>query len=114
MCVLQQYTSSTEGMGVRKGTVVLFVPTLFGCFLGIPSLYVFSFSKMLFCDCNVGEDGHRSAQQGRYRFLLMHITEDSMFYSGPVLLEECSYYYSVATATHFGSIIKRIPSIIIV
>ena len=27
------------GMGVRKGTVVSFVPTLFGCFLGIPSLY---------------------------------------------------------------------------
>ena len=26
------------GMGVRKGTVVSFVPTLFGCFLGIPSL----------------------------------------------------------------------------
>ena len=32
-------------MGVRKGTVVLFVPTLFGWFLGIPSLYVFSFLK---------------------------------------------------------------------
>ena len=30
--------------------MVSFVPTLFGCFLGIPSLYVFSFSKMLFCD----------------------------------------------------------------
>ena len=35
--------SEDIGMGVRKGTVVLFVPTLFGCFLGIPSLYVFSF-----------------------------------------------------------------------
>ena len=35
--------SKDVGMGVRKGTVVLFVPTLFGCFLGIPSLYVFSF-----------------------------------------------------------------------
>ena len=42
--------SKDIGMGVRKGTVVSFVPTLFGCFLGIPSLYVFSFSKMLFCD----------------------------------------------------------------
>ena len=28
------------GMGVRKGTVVLFIPTLFGCFLGILSPYV--------------------------------------------------------------------------
>ena len=37
-------------MGVRKGTVVSFVLTLFGCFLGIPSLYVCSFKKMLFCD----------------------------------------------------------------
>ena len=35
------------GMGVCKGTVVSFVPTLCGCFLGIPSLYVFSF---FFCD----------------------------------------------------------------
>ena len=31
------------GMGVRKGTVVSFVPTLFGCFLGIPSLCLFIF-----------------------------------------------------------------------
>ena len=31
------------GMGVRKGTVVSLVPTLFGYFLRIPSLYVFSF-----------------------------------------------------------------------
>ena len=31
------------GMGVHKGNVVLFVPSLFGCFLGISSLYVFSF-----------------------------------------------------------------------
>ena len=37
-------------MGVRKGTVVSFIPTLFGCFLGIPSLYVFSFFQMFFCD----------------------------------------------------------------
>ena len=26
-------TSTDIGIGVRKGTVVLFVPTLFGCFL---------------------------------------------------------------------------------
>ena len=31
-------TSKDIGLGVRKGTVVSFVPTLFGCFLGIPSL----------------------------------------------------------------------------
>ena len=31
------------GMGVRKGTVVLFVSALFGCFLGIPSLCLFIF-----------------------------------------------------------------------
>ena len=35
--------SKDVGMGVRKGTVVSFVPTLYGCFLGIPSLYVCSF-----------------------------------------------------------------------
>ena len=35
--------SKDIGMGVRKGTVVSFVPTLFGYFLGIASLYVFSF-----------------------------------------------------------------------
>ena len=29
--------SKDIGMGVRKGTVVSFVPTLFGYFLGIPS-----------------------------------------------------------------------------
>ena len=42
--------SKDIGMGVRKGTVVSFIPTLFGYFLGIPSLYVFSFFKMFFCD----------------------------------------------------------------
>ena len=42
--------SKDIGMGVRKGTVVSFVPTLFGYFLGIPSLYVFSFFKMCLCD----------------------------------------------------------------
>ena len=40
--------SKNVGMGVRKGTVVLFVPTLFGCLLGIPSLYVFSFFFVTF------------------------------------------------------------------
>ena len=30
------------GMEVHKCTVVLFIPTLFGCFLGIPPLCVFS------------------------------------------------------------------------
>ena len=33
--------SKDIGMGIHKGTVVSFVPTLFGCFLGIPSPYVF-------------------------------------------------------------------------
>ena len=37
--------SKDIGMGVSKGTVVSFVPTLFGCFWGIPFLYVFSFCK---------------------------------------------------------------------
>ena len=41
---------------------------------------------------NVGEDGRRSAQQGLYRFHLMHIMEDSVFYSGLALLYQCSYY----------------------
>ena len=36
--------SKDIGMGVRKGTVVSFVPTLFGYFLGIPSVQFF------FCD----------------------------------------------------------------
>ena len=43
--------SKDIGMGVRKGTVVSFVPTLFGYFLGIPSLYVFSFFEMFFVTC---------------------------------------------------------------
>ena len=38
--------SKDIGMGVNKGTVVSFDPTLFGYFLEIPSLYVCSF----FCD----------------------------------------------------------------
>ena len=39
------------GMGVRKGTVVLFVLTLFGCFFEIPSLYVSSFFLIFFVTC---------------------------------------------------------------
>ena len=42
--------SKDIGMGVRKGTVVSFVPTLFGYFFGIPSLHVFSFCKKKICD----------------------------------------------------------------
>ena len=38
-------------MGIRIGTVVAFVPTLFGCFLGFhPCNYVFLFVKNVFCD----------------------------------------------------------------
>ena len=52
------------GMRVRKGTVISFVPTLFGCFLGIPSLHIFSSFKMLFCDLFVlffgGRWGYRA------------------------------------------------------
>ena len=43
--------SKDIGMGVRKGTVVSFVPTLLGCFWRIPSLYVFSFLKCFFVTC---------------------------------------------------------------
>ena len=50
MCLVGKM-SKDIGMGVRKGTVVSFVPILFSCFLGIPSLYVFSFKKMLFVTC---------------------------------------------------------------
>ena len=42
--------SKDIGMGVCKGTVVPFIPTrLFGYFLGIPSLYVFS--NVFFVTC---------------------------------------------------------------
>ena len=50
VCVVGKM-SKDLGMGVRKGTVVLFVRTLFGYFWGIPSLYVFSFLKMFFVTC---------------------------------------------------------------
>ena len=38
------------GMGVRKGTVVSFVPTLFGYFLGIPYLLCLFIFLNVFCD----------------------------------------------------------------
>ena len=51
VCMWLEKYQKDIGMGVRKGTVVLFVPTLFGCFLGIPSLYVSSFFfYVFFCD----------------------------------------------------------------
>ena len=37
------------GMGIRKSIQCGVIPTLFGCFLGIPSLYVLSFLKCFFC-----------------------------------------------------------------
>ena len=41
--------SKDIGMGIRKGAVVSFVPTLFGCFLGIPSLlFLFIFINEFF------------------------------------------------------------------
>ena len=40
--------SKDIGMGVRKGAVASFVPTLFGYFLGIPSLYLCMSFKMFF------------------------------------------------------------------
>ena len=42
VCVVGKM-SNDIGMGAHKGTVVSCVPTLFGYFLGIPSLYAFSF-----------------------------------------------------------------------
>ena len=43
--------SKDIGMGVRKGTVVSFVPTLFGCFLG--PYMSFHFLKCFFVTCYV-------------------------------------------------------------
>ena len=44
--------SKDIGMGVHKGTVVSFVPTLFGCFLGIFHPYVsLHFFKCFFVTC---------------------------------------------------------------
>ena len=42
--------SKDIGMGIRKSIQCGVIPTLFGCFLGIPSLYVLSFLKCFFCD----------------------------------------------------------------
>ena len=42
--------SKDIGMGVRKGTVVSFVPTLFIAFWGFHPYYVCSFFKMFSCD----------------------------------------------------------------
>ena len=39
------------GMGIRKSIQCGVIPTLFGCFLGIPSLYISSFLKCLFVTC---------------------------------------------------------------
>ena len=49
VCVLLENLMPKDiGMRVRKGTMVSFVPTLFGYFLGIPSLYVFPFFYYVF------------------------------------------------------------------
>ena len=40
--------SKDIGTGVRKGTVVSFVPTLFGCFLGFHPYTSFHFLKCFF------------------------------------------------------------------
>ena len=58
---------------------------------------------------NVGEDGRKSAQQWRYRLHLMHTMEVSMVYSGLAVV----LTIIVATAIHFGSVIRRTSSIII-
>ena len=64
-------TSKDIGMGVRKGTVVSFVPTLFGCFLGIPSLYVFSFFFNVFCDLFQLFFGSWGLNSRRYTIILV-------------------------------------------
>ena len=38
----------SQGMGIRKSIQFGVIPTLFGCFLWIPSLYVISFLKGFF------------------------------------------------------------------
>ena len=47
--LLEGKMSKDTGMGVHKGTVVSFVPTFFGYFLGIPSLCP-SIFVIYFCD----------------------------------------------------------------
>ena len=46
VCVVEN-KSKDIGMGIRKSILCGVIPTLFGCFLWIPSLYVIS---LLFCD----------------------------------------------------------------
>ena len=50
VCVVEN-KSKDIGMGIRKSIQCGVIPTLFGCFLGIPSLYVSSFLKCLFVTC---------------------------------------------------------------
>ena len=42
VCVVGQ---KDIGMGIHKCTVMSFVPTLFGCFLGIPSIIMYFYLK---------------------------------------------------------------------
>ena len=49
VCVVGKM-SKDIGMGVHKGTMVSFVPTLFGYFLGTPSPYVNLF-QMFYVTC---------------------------------------------------------------
>ena len=51
VCVWLEKMSKDIGMGVCKGTVVSFILTLFGYFLGIPSLYAFLFFTCFFVTC---------------------------------------------------------------
>ena len=43
--------SKDIGMGIRKSIQCGVIPTLFGCFLGIPSLYVLSILNAFFVTC---------------------------------------------------------------
>ena len=71
--------SNGIGMGVRKGTVVSFVSTVFGYFLGFHPYMSFHFVKCFFVTCFrfLGGGG-----EGGYQLHLMHIMEVSMVYSG--------------------------------
>ena len=50
VCVVDN-KSKDIGMGIRKSIQCGVIPILFGCFLGIPSLYVISFLKCFFVTC---------------------------------------------------------------
>ena len=50
VCVVEN-KSKDIGMGIRKSIQCGVIPTLFGCFLGIPSLYILSFLKCFFVAC---------------------------------------------------------------